>query len=251
MELDLGLGPRQVVDALERRRVAVLVARPSASPRVWRAAWRTRPARYRPAPGEAPPQAEDRIEHGPVVFESGRPSIIDIGVRIRGRGRETRPRSVSYCEPPVLVPSTDATWAAHTAAPRATAGVASPEAFELGDGFRLDEQVRERRVGRVGRRAPARSRRTTSPRSPRRAPRLVSVTRRISASSSARQHLERVVDAPSRALDLRAVLEERHLVGCPLDAARADAADQTAPLRGRARRRTCPSDRASRLPASA
>ena len=50
----------------------------------------------------------------PVVLESGRPSMTDIGVRIPRPRPRNRPRSVSCCAPLPCRPSTMATCAAQT-----------------------------------------------------------------------------------------------------------------------------------------
>ena len=92
-----------------------LSAIPSASARVLES---TVEKTTRPLPPGASRRRRLRLKIGsrtaPVVFERGRPSIIDIGVRMPRPRPRKRPRSVSYCEPPVLVPSTETTWAAQT-----------------------------------------------------------------------------------------------------------------------------------------
>ena len=50
----------------------------------------------------------------PAVFDSGRPSITDMAVRMPRPRPRNRPRSVSYWAPPPAWPSTTTMWAAQT-----------------------------------------------------------------------------------------------------------------------------------------
>ena len=86
----------------------------------------------------------------PAVFESGRRSSIAIGSRmVRPRPRK-RARSVSYCTVPTISPCTVITCAAQTGASRSRGRRPASSASSAGDELRLDEEVREGRMRRVG-----------------------------------------------------------------------------------------------------
>ena len=144
-----------VTVALEGRRVAILVGERHG--RLARRADERRedePARSRPArDGPAACRLKIGSSTEPVVFESGRPSMTDIGVRMPRPRPRKRPRSVSYCAPPPDWPSTTTTWAAQTAGSVARPAAAGRQQRpEIGDRFGLDEEVGEGRVRGIGRR---------------------------------------------------------------------------------------------------
>ena len=76
----------------------------------------------------------------PAVFESGRPSIIETGLRISWPRPRNRARSVSNCESPTVSPSTTTTCAAQTA--RLLIGLPAArrkQRADIGHKFGLDE----------------------------------------------------------------------------------------------------------------
>ena len=139
----------------------------------------------------------------PAVFDSGRPSITDIGVRmLRAPAEEARPVGLVLARRPPACPSTTTVWAAQTAGSAARPGAAGgQQGAELGERTRSGRRGWRTPGGRRPRRAErARSRRRTSARARApAAPRFVTETRRISASSSGETTTSSVVViAPSR-----------------------------------------------------
>ena len=169
--------------ALEGRRVAVLVGQRRA-PRRATAATSVEKTTRAVAPGASRTRRR-RLKIGsstvPAVFESGRPSITDIGVRMPRPRPRKRARSVSYCAPPPVSPSTTTTCAAQTGGSLGRARPARREqradvGHELGlrrTGWRRPDARRRRPAAR------ARSRRRRSARS--RAARVPEVRERDAA----------------------------------------------------------------------
>ena len=122
----------------------------------------------------------------PVVLESGRPSIMDIGVRIPRPRPRKRERSVSCCEPPTLVPSTAITCAAHSRSSSSERGERVARRVSSSG----TASVCTKRLEKAGCASSARGGASTSSAydvtsiSRASLPRLMSDTRRISASSS-------------------------------------------------------------------
>ncbi len=190
MELHLGLRPGEDRRPLERRRLAVLVGQIEdlfASTR--RRPWRRSRGRSRP---ERSVTRQRRLKIGsstaPTVFESGRPSITETGERTdRPRPRNAGAIRLVLDDAAGSAPRPRRRVRPRSAGRRSIAGGGSPA------GHRYRGRTRSARTGsgRPGerRRRPAeraRSRRTTSARSGGSCElRLVSDTRRISASCSA------------------------------------------------------------------
>ena len=135
---------------------------------------------------------------GPVVLESGRPSITDTGVRMPRPRPRKRARSVSYWTPPdhVLVHRHDVRGPDHRLLGRSRAA-GRQQGVQPGIGFRLHEKVREHGMRRIRRRrrehdlgvggeldlaGPSTQVRERSPGAPRRRPRATPPPRASSRS---------------------------------------------------------------------
>ena len=153
MKLDLGLGPRQSVSALKRSSVVILVGELQHL-----VACRSNDSGIDQADGLAgwdaygAPQGYEGSSTGPTVFESGRPSIIETGLRrLRSRPRNFA-RSVSNCRSPIVSASTASTWAAQTGVSsserrrRVASRAPTPGTYSVST-----NKVRESRVRRVRR----------------------------------------------------------------------------------------------------
>ena len=239
-----GVGVVMLVDGIEQRLARGRHHRPEGDAR--RAAGRN---------AQPPAQREHRVEHGPTVLDSRRPSIAAMALPTSLPRPRKRARSVSISTSPIASPSTTARWAAHSSR---LVRAAAPARRQDGAGRRQDTRSARRAWRRPGARRRRRRRqhdlgvggdldvaRLAARVGDRHAPHLGVVLRRHDDVEGGG---ERAV-APH---ELRAILGEHDVVAVGPRAARlVGRRPHRRRCRRRAGRRSCPNRRASCPRASA